>query len=331
MPTIAYINRNFQMETEQIIYMAIAILDEYAKQGFKAVTVRQLYYQFVSRGLFPEDRRWTRKPSGKYFRNPNGTRNAEPNYKWLGGILNKARLAGRIDWDMMEDRTRELEEEHYWANPREFMDTVDQYHLNRWKDQEYRPEVWIEKDALTGVIEPICKHLDVPYFACKGYNSQSAMWKAAQRLIEHIEDDQVPYIFHMGDHDPSGIDMTHDIQNRLSLFLEHEGFVTNEDWKFERIALNMDQIRELNPPSDPAKLSDSRSREYIRQYGDKAWELDALSPTALTRLIAENIKMITDDNVLFEIEERERKHKEIMQAAVDGMDFSENDKSEEDE
>ncbi len=190
MPTICYTERDFRPDTRLIIIQVNAILDEYAQQGFKAVTLRQMYYQFVSRGLFPEDRRWTRKPNGKYFRNPNGTRNAEPNYKWLGTIVNKGRLAGLIDWEMMEDRTRKLERESAWRNPREFMNTVDQYHLDRWADQKYRPEVWIEKDALVGVIEPICRRLDIPYFSCRGYSSQSSMWMAAQRLIHHMENDQ---------------------------------------------------------------------------------------------------------------------------------------------
>jgi len=326
MPTIPYIEKDFGQTALYIIEEAVKILNEYQRQGF-TMTLRQLYYQFVARDLFPENRRWSRVPNTKrWIKDPNGTKNADPNYKWMGGIVNDARLAGYIDWKRMEDVTRKLEEENHWSNPREFMDTVYQYHLNRWKEQQYRPEIWIEKDALIGVIEPICKRLDVPYFSCRGYNSQSAMWEAAQRLIEHIHDDHAPYIFHMGDHDPSGIDMSHDIQNRLSLFLEYEGFEMEADWHFKRIALSMDQINALNPPSDPAKLSDSRGKEYIKKYGDRSWELDALSPATLAELIQNHVEEITDDNVLFEVEEREAKHKEIMQAAVDGMDFNDEEK-----
>lgn len=328
MPTIAYIEKNFKPDTMTVIYQTVDILNEYRAQGYKSLTLRQLYYQFVSRGIFPDDRRW-RWTGTKWVRDPKGTRNAEPNYKWLGTIVNKGRLAGHIDWKMMEDRTRKLERESAWENPMEFMDTVDQYHLDRWANQEHRPELWIEKDALTGIIEPVCKRLDVPYFACKGYTSQSAMWMASQRLLWRIENGQMPYIFHMGDHDPSGIDMTHDIMNRLELFLLHEDYRLGEDWQFKRIALSMEQIREFDPPSDPAKMGDSRFKEYQKEYGDESWELDALSPSVMTELITEHIEEITDDNDLYKVEQREKKHKEVMQEAIDNMEFKDDDDEEE--
>lgn len=78
-------------------------------------------------------------------------------------------------------------------------------------------------------------------------------------------------ILHLGDHDPSGIDMTRDISDRLELF--------GADVEVKRIALNWDQIDEFTPPPNPAKLSDSRAGAYIAEYGDESWELDALEPT----------------------------------------------------
>ncbi|HEC61593.1 MAG TPA: hypothetical protein ENI27_04995 [bacterium] len=104
-----------------------------------------------------------------------------------------------------------------------------------------------------------------------------------------------------------------------------EGYNSGGDWQFERIALKMDQIRELNPPSDPAKPSDSRGKGYIKQYGDRSWELDALSPATMNGLIMDSVTEITDDNLLYEVEQREQRHKETMQVAIDGMDFSDDE------
>ncbi len=114
------------------------------------------------------------------------------------------------------------------------------------------------------MFEPICEELDVPYFSCRGYTSQSEMWAAAQRLLGYIWAKQRQHvtILHFGDHDPSGIDMTRDIRERLSLFCGGEGFAVR------RIALNMDQVRQYDPPPNPAKLTDTRVDAYLRKYGD---------------------------------------------------------------
>jgi len=336
MPYIAYIDKEFTAVHQYIIGEAVGILNEYKAQGFPNMTLRQLYYQFVARDLFPEDRRWSRLPSGKWRRDPKGedpasTKNADPNYKWMGGIVNDARLAGEIDWELMEDITRKLEWKHSWDDPADLMQIAyDQFHTDWWKDQQHRPEIWIEKDALTGVIKPTCRALDVPYFSCRGYSSQSAMWKAAERMREHMENDQVPYIFHMGDHDPSGMDMSDDISKRLDLFLGHEGYYLHEHWHFRRIALSMDQINELNPPSDPAKMSDSRRAAYIEEYGSRSWELDALPPTTMSEIIMDAVSEITDPDEWEAAQDQEREYKASMKEAMEEMGYGTDDDEEED-
>ncbi len=323
MPTIAYIEKKFQKATKTVIMQAERILLEYEAQGFTGITLRGLYYQFIGRNLFPEDRKFRNIPgTKKWVRDPNGTKNAPQNYKWLGSIINDARLAGWIDWGLMEDITRKIEDKSSWTSPKSIMRAVlSSYHLNRWDSQEYRPEIWIEKDALLGIIKPICEELDVPYFSCRGYNSQSSMWQAGQRLIEYMAGGHIPYIFHLGDHDPSGVQMTDDIMNRLELYLGHEGYGMEDDWKFKRIALSMEQVKERDLPSDPAKPSDSRSAKYIEDYGSEAWELDALSPSDITDLIRDHIEEITDFDLLEEIEEREKDHLKLMKKAINNMDI----------
>jgi hypothetical protein len=197
-------------------------------------------------------------------------------------------MCGLIDWEAIEDRTRNLQKLSHWRSPSQIMDTaIYSYRLNKWEKQLFRPEVWIEKEALVGVIQGVCDKWDVPYFACRGYNSQSEQWRAGQRLLEHINDLKIPIIIHLGDHDPSGIDMTRDNIDRLSLF-------THSNIEVRRLALNFDQVTKYNPPPNPAKATDSRFNSYADMYGEDCWELDALEPSVIVNLIEDEIKSLID-------------------------------------
>jgi len=236
---IAYKDKGFREESLMIIAIANDILNEYEKQGFD-LTLRQLYYQFVARDILP---------------------NKQASYNRLGSIINDARLCGLIDWFSIVDRTRNLRSIGHFENPSELlMGAADAYALAMWEDQDVYVEVWIEKDALIGVIEGVCDEWDVPHFSCRGYVSQSEMWTAAMRMIRAERAGQQPIIIHLGDHDPSGIDMTRDIQDRMSMFLAYGVEV-------DRIALTYDQVEEKGCPPNPAKISDSRAVGYINKYG----------------------------------------------------------------
>lgn len=280
MAKISYIDKDFRESSLQLIFQANEIIDEYFMDGMR-LTLRQLYYQFVARGLIP---------------------NKQSEYKRLGNIISDARLAGLIDWMSIEDRTRGLKRNSHWTHPGEIIRSAWYgFQLDHWEDQPHHVEVWIEKEALVGVISDICRELDVSYFACKGYVSQSEMWSAAQRLEEH----KMPVIIHLGDHDPSGIDMTRDIQDRHDLFLGSHVHI-------DRIALNMDQVEEFNPPPNPAKLTDSRCDGYITNYGRESWELDALEPRYLKNIISETVRQYRDDDIYNAVLEREREYKAIL-------------------
>ena len=253
----------------ELIVTANEIIEEYQEQGF-SLTLRQLYYQFVSRDIIA---------------------NTQRSYKNLGSLINDARLCGLIDWESIEDRTRNLQSNSHWESAAEIIQSCEQcFAFDKWGDQEYRPEVWIEKDALTGIIQGICESLDVPYFACRGYNSQSEQWRAGQRFADAIYKGQIPLILHLGDHDPSGIDMTRDNQDRITMFAE-------EDVEVRRLALNYNQVEEYNPPPNPAKLTDSRADGYICKYGKSSWELDALEPKVIVALIKSEILSVRDDEI----------------------------------
>ena len=282
MPKIAYKDKNFRPSTLAVIDQANEIIDEYQTDGLK-LTLRQLYYQFVSRALIA---------------------NKQSEYKRLGSIISDARLAGLVDWEAIEDRTRNLKRNSHWNDPGDIMQSVvSSFKLDLWENQQYRVEVWIEKEALVGVIATICDELDVPYFACKGYVSASEMWNASQRF-QYVYGDQKPVVIHLGDHDPSGIDMTRDIDDRQNIF--DGGAVIN------RIALNFDQVEKYNPPPNPAKLSDSRASGYIAKYGAYSWELDALEPRTMRDLISDTIAQYRDNEIYQQRLDLENEYKRVL-------------------
>lgn len=282
-------NINFGNKSLSLIETANEIIADYDSQGFK-LTLRQLYYQFVSRAVIE---------------------NTERSYKNLGSAINDGRVAGLIDWDAIEDRTRSLKYNTHWNSPREIAETcVDSFYKDRWANQDFRIEVWVEKEALSGVAEAACRPLDVPFFCCKGYTSQSEMYAAAQRLKEyHDAEGKTPVIIHLGDHDPSGIDMSRDVDARLRMFSRAIRL------NFQRIALNMDQVEQYTPPPNPAKMTDSRFVSYRRSYGDKSWELDALEPKVLVSLIQSEILQYRDPE-LWADTEAEQKQGRILLAKM---------------
>lgn len=263
-----YIDKTFRQDSLTVISQAIAICEDYQRQGYE-LTLRQVYYQFVARGLLA---------------------NSDRNYKRLGGIVNDARLAGLMDWTFIQDRTRYLRSASYWESPEQIINAaVEGFQRNLWVEsgQHYRPEVWVEKDALVGIVGQACDPLHVPYLSCRGYVSQSEMYSAGRRMKIHFQRGHTPVVIHLGDHDPSGIDMTRDIQERLSMFAE-------EHVQVRRIALTMDQVQQYDPPPNPAKITDSRSDSYIAEYGEESWELDALEPSVLDALITEAVEPYID-------------------------------------
>jgi len=264
---ICYVPRKFSEEKLRLIGRANAIISHYDKMGY-SLTVRSLYYKGVTENLFP---------------------NTVQSYNRFASLINDARLAGLVSWTAIEDNLRVLEGVPHVANVRASIQGArDVYARDLWQDQEWRPEVWVEKDAMVGVIQNICNRLRVNFFACRGYTSQSAMWRAGQRLASYVQKGQRPIIFHFGDHDPSGIDMSRDNAERLSMF-------AGIQIKFVRLALNMNQVEHYNLPPNPAKVTDSRFEGYRAKHGEESWELDAYDPEHIGDLIEENVAMIRDE------------------------------------
>jgi hypothetical protein len=272
--------KNFGSDALAMIKRINGILETYEAQGFD-LSLRQLYYQLVAKALIE---------------------NTEKSYKNIGKLVNDARMAGLIDWEMIKDRGREMTKNPHWENTRDFIESVaPQFRFNLWRDQDHYVEVMVEKQALEGVLEPVCKSLDVPFTANKGYSSQSAMYEASKRFLAAAEDGRECFVIYLGDHDPSGIDMSRDVEERLDLFVKTSMNRCDEIGPNEpsavtmkRVALNMAQVRELNPPENPAKITDSRAEGYIARFGVSSWELDAIEPRQLAQIVTTAIEEIMD-------------------------------------
>jgi hypothetical protein len=267
-----------------MVEQANTIIEEYTASGYD-LTLRQLYYQFVARGLIE---------------------NSVRSYKKLGVVVSDGRLAGLIDWEAIVDRTRNLMGSSHWDKPEDIIaSAADGFRLDRWSTQPCYVEVWIEKEALAGVLQACCPDLDVSYFSCKGYVSQSEQWRAARRLGYAVRAGQTAVIVHLGDHDPSGIDMTRDIRERIN---DTFGSTVEVD----RVALNMDQVDEHKPPPNPAKITDSRFDSYAKRFGTESWELDALEPSVLIRTIRKAVLARRNERLWKLRVREENEHKEVL-------------------
>jgi hypothetical protein len=299
MPKIKYVDLKIRMAGRVLIGQVNGIVDEYDAAGY-SLTLRQVYYQLVARGVIP---------------------NNERSYKNVGELVSNGRLAGLIDWYAIEDRTRYIRSLPHWNEPAEIVaSAANQYRIDLWETQPCYVEVWVEKDALIGIIEQTARKYDVPCFSCRGYTSQSEMWGAAQRIMSESRQGERPCtIIHLGDHDPSGIDMTRDIRERLALF-----GAESCEMAINRIALNIDQINQYNPPPNPAKLTDTRAEKYIQEFGETSWELDALEPRKLDELVSNTIEQYIDKNLMDKAKARQQEEKEKLEYAEEFVRYPEN-------
>lgn len=277
---IAYEPNTMRAGTLAIAEQAAQIAEEYNRAGYD-LTLRQLYYQFVGRGLTAN---WA---TGH---------NTERSYKRLGTIVDNARMCGLIDWNHITDRTRGLAGDSHWDEPGDVINSAAWgYKIDHWEGQANRLEIWVEKEALAGIVGQVARERDVNYLACRGYLSSSAMWRSARRLGRYADQGLDVTILHLGDHDPSGIDMSRDNEDRLRKMISHDyGWNAAQAVEFRRIALNRDQVDQYGPPPNPAKLTDSRAEGYVSEHGYESWELDALPPDVLVDLMNRHVDDVVD-------------------------------------
>lgn len=280
-----YRRQNFTPAVMEIISRANEFIVSYAEEGY-VLTLRQLYYRFIAKDAFPSS--WVdRVYNIREGLDPN-TKNTLKNYKRLGDIVTNGREAGLISWTAFEDRNRTVYGTNPVENPKDLLNGIEhRLILDCWREQPTYVEVFVEKDALGPIVARPADKWRANHMACKGYLSASQAWKAGLRFKAAMGRGKRAILIHVGDHDPSGQDMTRDNHERLKLYSE-------SGVEIERVALNMDQILERNPPPNPAKVTDSRFRKYVDEYGEDCWELDALEPHELDGLISDAIERYVD-------------------------------------
>lgn len=276
-------------------------VNEVIKQYDFRLTVRQLYYRIIS-------------PPYQLFGN---TIN---NYKGFDKILTRAREGGDIDWKKIEDRSRSLlgGEDQHEDNPADFLRTYLSYPSARWyseswwKDQPKHVEVWVEKDALASLFLNSIKQLEVHVYPNRGYSSHTKLMEALERFENSGKHEIV--ILHFGDHDPSGVDMTRDLQERLSTYVMNEGCVL--DITVKRLALSIDQVNQYRLESNPTKKLDARSAKYVAEFGNECWELDAFPPDALATFVRQSVLNEIDHQIREESINRRESNRRRLQEAL---------------
>lgn len=281
-------------EAASMVNTVNAMCQDYSRQGYD-LTLRQIHYQLVT---------------------ANTIANTAQSYKRLGTIVDKARLAGYLDWDYIVDRTRNIyRTDGADTSPTDAINTLaDGYRRALWETQPNHVEVWVEKEALAGIVQRAAQETGVNYFACRGYVSQSTMHEAGMMFRHHARMGRKNYIIHLGDHDPSGIDMTRDIEDRLLMFCG------SACPTIQRVALNYAQIEEYNPPPNFAKQTDTRFAAYEAQFGDQSWELDALNPVTLHDLITDAVIALRDEELWEDAVRVQEVEQELMRTVADSWD-----------
>lgn len=278
-----------------------SIIAQYQSEGY-ILTLRQLYYQLVSRDIIP---------------------NKLAEYSKLSTLLKEGRMGGIVDWSAIEDRLRRPSSPSCWDSPKVAMQAiVDQYRRPRMDGQLKYVEVWVEKDALSGVLKRVTHKYGIPILVNRGYSSASAMFDAYKRFEDHLEDNEhglkSVVILYLGDFDPSGMDMIRDISSRTIEFAEKR---FGDDFPFEikPIALTREQIYQYNPPPNPAKRTDPRSANFIADHGTTSWEVDALPPNILNQVLDDAICNEIDLDMYNEIVDSEEAEIDQLREIMEGL------------
>lgn len=294
-------------KTVEIIEAVNEVQRMLRKDDFWSASLRQVYYQLVSDEMkvIP---------------------NTPESYARLQDIVSKARYAGLVDWDFITDRGRPVKAPSEYRDLAHLLEAaIYSYELDYWKEQMIRPVVMVEKQALESVMQKAVTGWHVRLLVNKGYSSSSALYVFAQWVRKVIMDNgQKVRVLYLGDHDPSGLDMVRDVQDRVMEFLEpadeeeldlvgetpddwYDRIFDQEYFAVQHVALKRDQVNQFNLQPDPAKVTDSRAKEYIKLHGSKSWELDALKPRVLVQMVEQAIKATISNRRLFDMVKKREK------------------------
>lgn len=195
-------------------------------------------------------------------------------------LLREAREEGIIPWEWVVDESRDIERVSTWSNPAEYAECVARsYRRDFWDQQPKRVEAWSEKGTVRGVIQPVLDHFAIGFRVLDGFSSATAIHEACRN-----DDGRELVVLYIGDYDPSGLFMSEvDLPNRLARY-------DGDQVTLKRIALTKNQVPPL--PSFPAKdkKRDPRFRWFVENYGAQCWELDAMDPRTLRRIVEQKIR-----------------------------------------
>ena len=247
-------------------------------------TVRQAYYRLVVLGCVSK---------------------SESSYGRVQRELLRLRREGLIPYGDMTDssRIRRVARTHdglYDA----LNETAKFYRQSMWRDLDVYVEVWCEKDALGGVISPVTMDYDVPLLSAKGYSSEGFCYSAAEEM--KAEGKSRNYVYALGDFDPSGIDATRTLQEKMQRF--------KPDVVFERIAVNEEHLDSLEAAHRETKGSDSRAKRFFERFGRGApsVELDAIPPSTLRQMVRDKIEQHIPDGHLEQIQNEEEQARAVL-------------------
>lgn len=243
-------------------------------ENFDVVTVRQIYYNLVSRQII---------------------NNNLNEYRRISEIVSNSRYAGLIPFNKIVDDTRKAIGGDSWNSMEEILRAaVNTYKSNWWRGQKSYIEVWLEKRALFRIFDPIIKDYGVNLCVGGGYQSDSQIKEGSERFKEHK--DQKCVILYFGDLDPSGKDMPRDIKERFHTLLI--------DLDVVEVALTKNDVQRFSLPMNPNTIregksrGDSRREWYNREYGiDYGVELDALPPEVIKQKLIASIEYFLDKDI----------------------------------
>lgn len=255
-------------------------------EAMRPMTVRQVFYQATVKGIVEK---------------------SEAGYSKVQTDLVAMRRNGQLPYDWLADNTRWQRKPVTFDSIQEALqDTAHFYRKSLWRNAGCYVEVWLEKDALAGVVTPVTDEYDVPLMVARGYASLSFLHGAA----EYIASLDVPtYIFHLGDYDPSGVNAGENIEQTL------RDLAPGANIQFHRIGVTLEQIRQWNLPTRPTKQTDSRAKGF----GDISVELDAISPEALRALVRSWIEKLMPQDELRVLQAAEQSERAILLDMVAGL------------
>lgn len=270
--------------TLKVLLPAIEILEQE-----HPVTVRHLYYCLIGQSILTKE---------------------EEGYDKLVKVVKRARLSGLVPWNWIIDTSRRVLQFSLYDSVKEFLTKrIPYYYKDTWENQRRYILVWVEKEALARSLWQSVNYYNIPVFPAKGYDSWAHFLKAVKKMRE-MEDKEL-VVLYLGDHDPSGMNMPSDLQNRCKLM--------NLNVRFERIAITEEQIDQYNIPKLPlrknpktGKYKDPRAEKYVEKYGAWFVELDALKPSVLKQIVEEKVEELLDLEAFEDDQNTEEEEKEFL-------------------